>query len=60
MPNSSMGLITGLRPEMSYHLTPDIAVIGAAHYTAPYRQKSRKALTNFRSGNKKKLRQFAK
>jgi hypothetical protein len=56
----SMGMITGLRPQMSYHLTPDIAAIGAAHYTAPYRHKCRKALTNFRSGNKKKLRQFVK
>jgi len=26
----------------------------------PYRHKSRKALTNFRSRNKKKLRQFVK
>jgi len=29
-------------------------------YARPYRHKSRKALTNFRSGNKKKLRQFVK
>lgn len=29
-------------------------------YGRPYRHKSRKALTNFRSGNKKKLRQFVK
>ena len=29
-------------------------------YARPYRHKSRKALTNFRSGNKKKLRQFLK
>lgn len=60
MPNSSSGLITGLIPKMSYHLTPDIALMGAYHYTAPYRHKSRKVLTNFRSGNKRKLRQFAK
>lgn len=29
-------------------------------HARPYRHKSRKALTNFRSGNKKKLRQFVK
>ena len=29
-------------------------------HARPYRHKSRKALTNFRIGNKKKLRQFAK
>ena len=29
-------------------------------HARPYRHKSRKTLTNFRSGNKKKLRQFAK
>jgi hypothetical protein len=29
-------------------------------YARPYRHKSRKALANWRSGNKKKLRQFAK
>ena len=29
-------------------------------HSRPYRHKSRKALTNFRSGNKKKLRQFVK
>ena len=29
-------------------------------HSRPYRHKSRKALTNFRSGNKKKLRQFCK
>jgi hypothetical protein len=29
-------------------------------YSRPYRHKNRKALANWRSGNKKKLRQFAK
>lgn len=29
-------------------------------YGRPYCHKNRKALTNFRSGNKKKLRQFVK
>ena len=32
----------------------------ASKYARPYRHKSRKALANWRSGNKKKLRQFAK
>lgn len=32
----------------------------SSKHAQPYRHKSRKTLTNFRSGNKKKLRQFAK